>query len=209
MRLAVNNFVQRDPLSRNALYDRTLAADLGRLLAEVRPEIVHVHHLAGHALALLSRIARTGVPIVYQIQDWWAACARANLLDRDRQLCSGPGLGKCSRCLPLTGFPPAGLWNPALYALRGALARRAFRRPAAFVMGSRAVEADYRRFGLLRPGDPVHVLPYGVSLPGALGLPPAPPDCRLGGRRSRPAAALRLPRLAPPPQGGARGGGRF
>jgi GT2 family glycosyltransferase/glycosyltransferase involved in cell wall biosynthesis len=171
VRLAVNNFVQRDPLSRNALWDRTLAADLGRLLAEVRPRVVHVHHLAGHALGLLSRIARTGVPIVYQIQDWWAACARANLLDRERRLCSGPGLGKCSRCLPLTGLPPSDLLNPALYALRGILARRALRLPSAFVMGSRAVEADYRRFGLLRPGDPVHVLPYGIAVPGALGLP--------------------------------------
>ncbi len=178
VRLVVNNFVQRDPLSRNALWDRTLAADLGRLLAEVSPEIVHVHHLAGHGLGLLSRIARTGVPIVYQVQDWWAACARANLLDRDRRLCSGPGLGKCSRCLPLTGLAPAGLWNPALYALRGALARRALRHPAAFVMGSRAVEDDYRRFGLLRPGDPVHVLSYGIAVPGALGRPPRPPARR-------------------------------
>jgi glycosyltransferase involved in cell wall biosynthesis len=178
VRLAVNNFVQRDPLSRNALWDRTLAADLARLLAEIRPQIVHVHHLAGHGLGLLPRIARTGVPIVYQIQDWWAACARANLFDRDRRLCSGPGLGKCSRCLPLTGLPPAGLFNPALYALRGALARRAFRLPDAFVMGSRAVEDDYRRFGLLRPGDPVHVLPYGIAVPGALALPPRPPAHR-------------------------------
>ena len=118
------------------------------------------------------------MPIVYQVQDWWAACARANLLDRDRRLCSGPGLGKCSRCLPLTGLPPSGLWNPALYALRGALARRAFRLPAAFVMGSRAVEADHRRFGLLRQGDPVHVLPYGIAVPEALGLPPRPPSRR-------------------------------
>ncbi|HEV7518966.1 MAG TPA: glycosyltransferase [Thermoanaerobaculia bacterium] len=187
VRLAVNNFVQRDPLSRNALYDRTLAADLGRLLAEVRPGLVHVHHLAGHALGLLPRIARTGVPIVYQVQDWWAACARANLLDRDRRLCSGPGLGKCSRCLPLTGLSPAGLWNPALYALRGALARRALRLPKAFVMGSRAIADDYLRLGLLRPGDPVHVLPYGVDVagedaapaaPAANALPPRPPARR-------------------------------
>jgi GT2 family glycosyltransferase/glycosyltransferase involved in cell wall biosynthesis len=178
VRLAVNNFVQRDPLSRNALYDRTLAADLKRLLAEVRPGLVHVHHLAGHALGLLPAIARTGVPIVYQIQDWWAACARANLLDRERRLCSGPGLAKCSRCLPLTGLPPAGLWNPALYALRGALARRALRLPSAFVMGSRAIEEDYRRLGLLRPGAPVHVLPYGVFVAGAEAVPPRPPAGR-------------------------------
>jgi len=182
VRLVVNNFVQRDPLSRNALYDRTLAADVDRLLAEVRPQLLHVHHLAGHSLALLPRLARRagiGVPIVYQVQDWWAACARANLLDRDRRLCSGPGLRKCSRCLPLTGRPPAGLWNPALYALRGRLARRALSRPRAFVMGSRAIEEDYRRWGLFPPGGAaVHVLPYGVEVAGAETRLPRPPARR-------------------------------
>jgi glycosyltransferase involved in cell wall biosynthesis len=178
VRLAVNNFVQHDPLSRNALYDWTLAADLDRLLVETQPRLVHIHHLAGHALGLLPRIARTGVPIVYQVQDWWAACARANLLDRDRRLCSGPGLAKCSRCLPLTGLPPAGLWNPLLYGLRGRLARRALRLPRAFVMGSRAIEEDYRRLGLLRPGDPVHVLSYGIEVAGAEALPPRAPARR-------------------------------
>src|SRR5207244_4169865 len=141
-------------------------------LAEVRPELVHVHHLSGHALALLPRIARTGVPIVYQLQDWWAACARANLLDRDRQLCSGPGLGKCSRCLPLTGLPPAALSNRALYALRGRLAQRALRLPRVFVMGSQAIADDHLRLGLLHPGDDLRVLPYGVAVPGAESLPP-------------------------------------
>ncbi|HTQ81347.1 MAG TPA: glycosyltransferase, partial [Thermoanaerobaculia bacterium] len=168
VRLTVNNFLQRDPLSRNALYDRDFAADLGRLLREVDPQLVHIHHLAGHALALLPQIARTGVPIVYQVQDWWAACARANLLDRDRHPCSGPGLRKCSRCLPMTGIPPRGLWNPALYALRGRLAHHALRLPSAFVMGSRAIEEDYRRLGLLQPNDPVWVLPYGVEVAGTL-----------------------------------------
>src|SRR5262249_31429973 len=111
VRLLVNNFTQPDPPSRNALRDRALHADPARLLRDVRPALVHVPQLAGHALTLPGIAASRGIPVVYQVQDWWAACARANLLDRERRPCSGPGPGKCTRCLPATGLPPAALWS--------------------------------------------------------------------------------------------------
>ena len=62
VRLVVNNFTQRDPLSRNALHDRRLAADFRRLLEEERPDLLHVHHLAGHAATLLGVAARRRHP---------------------------------------------------------------------------------------------------------------------------------------------------
>ncbi|HXO20364.1 MAG TPA: glycosyltransferase [Thermoanaerobaculia bacterium] len=175
VRLAVNNFTQRDPLSRNAIADRGLDADLRRLLAGFDPLLVHVHHLAGHAASLLEVVARRRprIPIVYQVQDWWAACARSNLLDRQRRLCPGPAPGRCARCLALTALPPAPLLNRALYALRARRMRRALSRADAFVMGSRFIADSYRRLGLLHPGDRVRVLPYGVATADR-GAPPAP-----------------------------------
>jgi O-antigen biosynthesis protein len=171
VRLLVNNFTQRDPRSRNALRDRRIEADFARLLADFEPDLIHVHHLAGHALTLPSIARRRGIPVVYQAQDWWAACARANLLDRDRQLCSGPGLGKCSRCLPATALPPAALWNRLLYAERGRLARRALACADTIVLGSRFIEKSYRALGLLPEGIPVHRVIYGVETDG---LAPSP-----------------------------------
>lgn len=166
VRLLVNNFTQRDPRSRNALRDRRIEADFRRLLADFRPDLLHVHHLAGHALSLPAIARRRGIPVVYQAQDWWAACARANLLDHDRRLCSGPGLGKCSRCLPATALPPAALWNRALYAERGRLARRALASADAVVLGSRFILESYRALGLLPSDTPVHLVPYGVETDG-------------------------------------------
>jgi GT2 family glycosyltransferase len=163
VRLVANDFTQRDPLSRNALRDRALAADLAAFLDEVRPELVHVHHLAGHAFALATEVARRGIPLVYQVQDWWTPCARANLCDRRRRLCSGPAPGKCAACLPLTGLAPAPLLNRGLYVYRGRAARRALRLADAWVMGSRFIHESYLAFGLLRPGHAVHVLPYGIE----------------------------------------------
>jgi glycosyltransferase involved in cell wall biosynthesis len=174
VRLAVNNFTQRDPLSRNALYDRRLAADFRTLLEEVRPDLLHVHHLAGHAMTLPDLAARQRIPILYQVQDWWSPCARANLLDAGRRLCSGPAPAKCSACLPLTGLPPAPLLNRLLYAGRQRLAKRALGHADAFVMGSHAIHRSYLELGYLRPDDPVHVLPYGIERPASSPSPRAP-----------------------------------
>jgi GT2 family glycosyltransferase len=174
VRLAVNNFTQRDPLSRNALYDRRLAADFQALLEETRPDLLHVHHLAGHAMTLPGLAARQRIPILYQIQDWWSPCARVNLLDAGRRLCSGPSPAKCSACLPLTGLPPAPLLNRLLYAGRERLAKRALGHADAFVMGSHAIHRSYLELGYLRPDDPVHVLPYGIERPASPRPPRAP-----------------------------------
>ncbi|HEV7786546.1 MAG TPA: glycosyltransferase, partial [Thermoanaerobaculia bacterium] len=165
VRLMVNNFTQRNPLSRNALHDRRLAADFRRFLAETRPDLIHVHHLAGHAATLMGVAAERGVPVLYQIQDWWAPCARANLFDAGRRLCSGPAPAKCAACLPLTALPPATLLNGLLHAARARLTRREMRRADAFVMGSEALRDSFLALGWLRSGDDAQVIPYGVERP--------------------------------------------
>jgi glycosyltransferase involved in cell wall biosynthesis/GT2 family glycosyltransferase len=163
IRRVVNNFDQRDPLARNALYDRALQRDFRAFLGEVRPDLVHVHHLAGHSLALAGVMRDCGLPLVLQLQDWWTVCARANLLDARERLCSGPGLLKCGECLPLTRLGPQRVANAALYGLRGWLGRRLVRRAHARIAGSALVIDSLRRIGILRDAD-VSLLPYGVPL---------------------------------------------
>ena len=172
VRLVVNHFVQRSPFSRNALRSPTLERDFGEFLDDFAPDLVHVHHLAGHALSLPGAVARRGLPMVYQVQDWFALCARANLMHSDGDLCPGPSPSRCSRCLPLTGVPSAAVLNPSLYRYRDRLARRALSKADAYVMGSRAIHRDYLDAGLLHPGDRAYVLDYGVELPD--GVPDLP-----------------------------------
>ena len=164
VRLTVNNFTQRDPLSRNSLKSRVLERDFGRFLDRFRPDLLHVHHLVGHSAGLLAVAHRRGVPILYQAQDWWPACARVNFTHRSLTSCSGPGISKCARCIALTRLPPAGLTNRSLHLFRARWLRRQLRLPAAFVMGSRFIERTYRDLGLLPPGAPVFVRSYGVPL---------------------------------------------
>ncbi len=165
VRRVVNNFHQRSPFSRNALRSPRLERDLTAFVERFPPELIHVHHLSGHALSLAERIAGLGLPFVYQVQDWWALCARASLHRPDGSLCPGPSPSRCGACLPMTALPPSTLLNRLLYRYRRGLARRCLAKADAHVMGSRAIEADYRAAGLLREGGRVYVLPYGVRLP--------------------------------------------
>lgn len=173
VRLVVNNFTQRDPLSRNAVRDARIAKDFARFLDEEAPELVHVHHLAGHAAGLASVLRARRIPYVYQLQDWWSLCARTNLLDAARRPCPGPEPARCARCLPLTGIAPAALWSNLLYRRRASVLREALAGAAAVVMGSDAIRRSFRDLGWLGP-DAGLVIPYGVEpYPPASARPPA------------------------------------
>ncbi|MDX1999934.1 MAG: glycosyltransferase, partial [Thermoanaerobaculia bacterium] len=171
IRRTVNNFTQRDPLARNGLFDRGLALDFGRFLDDVRPELVHVHHLAGHAANLPREAQRRGLPLLFQLQDWWPLCARINLTRPDNSLCPGPQPDRCAACRPLTAAP----LNRLLHLLR----RRAFGRALAladgFVAGSQFIVESYRAAGLLAADRPVWVSPYGVAALPLRPLAPRPP----------------------------------
>lgn len=161
--LHAKRFDQRDPLARNALHDARADRALERLLEVERPDLVHVHHLAGHALDLPRLAARRAIPVVWQINDWWLLCARANLVDATDRACAGPGLAKCSRCLPLTRLPPRPWTNGALYALRRALARRALDAADLFLCASSAVERVLDDLLAADPSRPVRRVPLGIE----------------------------------------------
>ena len=164
VRLTVNNFTQRNPISRNALHSSTLARDFARFLDQVRPDLVHLHHLAGHCGSLLEVARRRRVPLVVQLQDWWPLCGRVNLHHREGHLCSGPSPAKCGDCLPMTRSPGASAWNPMLYSLRSMWMKSLLGKADAIVAGSRFIERSYREWGYLPPEVPIHVIPYGIEV---------------------------------------------
>jgi glycosyltransferase involved in cell wall biosynthesis len=167
VRLVVNNFTQRNPLCRNGFHCARIARDFGAYLDDVRPEILHVHHLAGHCASLLG-VARTrGIPILYQAQDWWPICARVNLVDRDNAFCAGPQPSKCARCLPMTNLPGATMMSTALYRARQSWIRAQLAKVDAVVMGSAFIADSYKHWRVLPSRTPVHVVPYGVPVHGA------------------------------------------
>jgi glycosyltransferase involved in cell wall biosynthesis/GT2 family glycosyltransferase len=176
VRFITNNFTARNPFRRNAIRDRIIERDFERFLRDTRPDLLHIHHLAGHAFSLASVAKRLGIPIVLQIQDWWFLCARVNLYDRDGNRCSGPSPAKCARCATLTAIAPASVTNRLLHYARRSAARSAIRACDVYVAGSQAIRDDYVRAGVIPASKTFHVVSYGVSIA-------APPEPRAAARR--------------------------
>jgi glycosyltransferase involved in cell wall biosynthesis/GT2 family glycosyltransferase len=164
VRLITNNFTARNPFRRNALRDRLLERDFERFLAEERPDLLHVHHFAGHAFSLGRVARRLGIAIVLQIQDWWFLCARVNLFDRQGNRCTGPAPDKCARCATLTTIAPAVVTNRLMHIARRSAAQAAMAVCDAFVAGSNAIRDDCARAGVVPASKPFHVIPYGVGV---------------------------------------------
>jgi O-antigen biosynthesis protein len=164
VRLVTNNFTSRNPFRRNAIRDRLLERDFERFLKAERPDLLHIHHLAGHAFSLANVAKRLGIPIVLQIQDWWFFCARVNLFDRDGNRCTGPAAYKCARCATLTKIAPAPVTNRFLHGVRRSAARAAISACDAFISGSNAIRDDYVGAGVIPASKPFHVIPYGVNV---------------------------------------------
>jgi glycosyltransferase involved in cell wall biosynthesis/GT2 family glycosyltransferase len=164
VRLVTNNFTARNPFRRNAIRDRQIELDFERFLKQLRPDLLHIHHLAGHAFSLARVARRLGIPIVLQIQDWWFLCARVNLYDRDGNRCTGPGFEKCARCVTLTKIAPSPITNRLLHAVRRSSARDAIDCADAYVAGSESIRDDYIRAGVIDASKPFHVIPYGVGV---------------------------------------------
>jgi glycosyltransferase involved in cell wall biosynthesis/GT2 family glycosyltransferase len=164
VRMVTNNFTARNPFRRNAIRDRLLERDFERFLKQQHPDLLHIHHLAGHAFSFARVARRLGIQIVLQIQDWWFLCARVNLYDRDGNRCTGPGFEKCARCVTLTKVAPSAITNRLLHAARRSAARAAIDAADAYIAGSEAIHNDYVRAGVIDAATPFHVIPYGIDV---------------------------------------------
>ena len=68
-------------------------------LAEVRPDILHVHGLQGLGIGLLQAASVAGVPIVVTLHDWWWFCPCLFGLSPSDRVCSMPLRPEgCSGC---------------------------------------------------------------------------------------------------------------
>ena len=152
------------------LGDRFLDRCLQEAMRQVRPDLIHIHHLMGLPVrALLDAPA----PLVVTLHDYWWFCANAQLITgHDGAVCEGPRRDhlNCARC----GLARAGLgraWPlaplPALaFARRAAILRRLWPRVAAWIAPTAFVAGWHIAHGL--PAGRVEVIGHGIE--------PPPPD---------------------------------
>jgi glycosyltransferase involved in cell wall biosynthesis len=75
--------------------DPLAARALSRLIASVRPDVVHAHNWLINSYLPLAAARR--LPLVYSLHDYSHVCPTKRLMFED-EVCSGPGLRKCFTC---------------------------------------------------------------------------------------------------------------
>ena len=173
---------------RETYYQATLRPVLEGLLDELRPDLVHVTHLANHTAVLLDLLADRNLPSVATLTDFYGICHTSRLEAATGGLCAGPAADgeNCLTCALLqTGahrpLHPVYRWfaqpGIAAYAARGLMrwhpgwlgeaVADIVTRPtlmAKHYASYRAVIAPYRVSGLCLPAqwphrtDPAHAL---------------------------------------------------
>lgn len=68
-------------------------AAFGRVLDELRPDVMHVQELLGLPSSVIEIAQRRGVPVVMTLHDYGAVCTTLRLFDGDGQLCSRRDIG--------------------------------------------------------------------------------------------------------------------
>ena len=75
-------------------------AAFDRVVAQVRPDVVHVQHLIHLSTGIIDRCRAAGVGCVVTLSDFWARCSRVQLIRPNHKNCmiAPPGLG-CAACV--------------------------------------------------------------------------------------------------------------
>jgi hypothetical protein len=140
---------------------------LAKLLTHARPESAEIHHLLGHNAAVISLLARFGVPYDVWAHDWQWICPRLACMTPEGFYCGEPPARDCDPCTA-RGEPPA-IDMPAteLRARAGALLAGARK----IVVATQDAAARLRRhFPSLAP----EVVPWEADPPPPAGGPPPP-----------------------------------
>jgi len=126
--------------------------DLGALLGEFRPDVIHVHHLVliGAEFLTLARRLLPQASIVMTLHDYYPICHHDGLMVRpgDRQRCTGSSPAACHGCFPEIGSDR--------FLLRERFIKTHLAAVDRFIAPSRFLRQRYVDWGL--PADRVEVI---------------------------------------------------
>jgi GT2 family glycosyltransferase/glycosyltransferase involved in cell wall biosynthesis len=110
----VNNTFRRTRSFAESYANPAIGREVARVIAAVRPEVAHIHHLTCLSTGIVPLLKARCVPIVFTLHDYWLLCHRGQFLDTSYRLCDGPKPDGCRSCLG----PAAGLGTAAFAAAR-------------------------------------------------------------------------------------------
>lgn len=93
-----NEFVGQAKFSDLYINER-IAEIFGEYLDEIKPDIVHFHHLTRLSTTCIEEVKKRDIPIVYKIADFWLQCQRGQRIKEDLTLCWNLNPKECGKCL--------------------------------------------------------------------------------------------------------------
>lgn len=208
-RLVLNDFPSGVLETRSEQVERSFAA----VLSELRPDIVHLHQLAGLSAELVVIAGGLARAVVVTLHDYLSICPTCTIHWRGRE-CFNPGI-RCWSCLRPDPFsrkrslgywvltnPPHALWGLATGngTAAGRFARLLMRRKDIFfaalrkadrlIAPSEALADVYVRSGLDR--SLITVIPHGIRAPDVSAAREAGGPVRIGFIGSHRVKGLRL-----------------
>ncbi len=150
-----------DPFFLSQIDVHGVAEPLGRLLAELQPDVIHIHHFLTLGVELMSLLRRFAprARIVMTLHDYYAQCANdGQMVTTSGTLCHAARPDACRKC-----FPDRGLTD---FKLRDLHIGAALAQVDQFISPSQFLRDRYIAWGL--SGERITVLPNGFpSVPSA------------------------------------------
>jgi glycosyltransferase involved in cell wall biosynthesis len=97
--IRVNNTFRECASFEGTYRNEAMEAVFARALEELRPDVVHFHHLTTLSTGLVAQARSRGIRTVFTLHDYWLICQRGQFLKRDLGVCAGQDDGACVRCL--------------------------------------------------------------------------------------------------------------
>ena len=98
--------------ARNEHWNPELGNTFGKLLDEIKPDLIHIMHAMKLSGTILEACHARQLPFVLTLCDFWFICPNLTLLDWQGRLCSGPDRqGKCLPCVRKLHGPAAQNWD--------------------------------------------------------------------------------------------------
>jgi glycosyltransferase involved in cell wall biosynthesis len=69
---------------------RAVAEHVREYVRALRPDVIHIFHLAHLGAAVVDVLVAQGAPVVYTATDFWSICTRSILMKPSGELCTGP-----------------------------------------------------------------------------------------------------------------------
>ena len=162
----------------------SITHEFQHILQKEQPDIIHIQHLMGWPVSVISVIKAAEIPYIITLHDYWYLCANAQLITNyDETICDGPDKWvNCARCaLARSGHENEKIAIPGLiplFAYRQSRLKAVLKTARCLITPTHFTKQIYKQMGI--DNKKMQVIPHGIHLPEAMPSRQEHEDFRIG-----------------------------